>query len=186
MKVLAAFQMMDSVLPDDARSLAALALRLGGTAGEGALLLCDAPPENGKGPALPGEIILYRVNRDEPFLPDSDSFRRALLACMEEFSPEIILLPHGTFYLPAAAAAARARGCRPVTGIESLQKQGEKVFGEGSTSSYYWYKLYSDKREGVIVLNRLNAISLSGTIRAKIIIEDDWGNAKTWEFYLKK
>ncbi len=128
MKVLAAFQMMDSVLPDDARSLAALALRLGGTAGEGALLLCDAPPENGKGPALPGEIILYRVNRDEPFLPDSDSFRRALLACMEEFSPEIILLPHGTFYLPAAAAAARARGCRPVTGIESLQKQGEKFF----------------------------------------------------------
>jgi hypothetical protein len=65
-------------------------------------------------------------------------------------------------------------------------EQGEKVFGEGSTSSYYWYKLYSDKREGVIVLNRLNEISISGTIRAKIVIEDDWGNAKTWEFYLKK
>lgn len=119
--------MMDSVLPDDARSLAALALRLGGAAGEGALLLCDAPPENGKGPALPGEIILYRVNRDEPFLPDSDSFRRTLLACMEEFSPEIILFPHGTFYLPAAAAAAHALGCRPVPGIESLQRRDEEI-----------------------------------------------------------
>src|SRR6056297_2156464 len=67
-----------------------------------------------------------------------------------------------------------------------FQEQGEKVYGEGSTSSYYWYKLYSEKREGVIVVNRLNAISVSGTIRAKIVVEDDWGNAKAWEFYLKQ
>lgn len=67
-----------------------------------------------------------------------------------------------------------------------FHEQGDLVFGEGSTSSYYWYKLYSNTQEGVIVLNRLNEVSISGTIRAKIIIEDDWGNAKTWEFYLKQ
>ena len=69
---------------------------------------------------------------------------------------------------------------------ENFQDQGDKVFGEGSTSSYYWYKLYSDRREGVIVLNRLNEVTLGPTTRAKIIIEDDWGNAKSWDFYLKK
>jgi len=67
-----------------------------------------------------------------------------------------------------------------------FNEQGEKVFGEGSTSSYYWYKLYSDRREGVIVLNRLNEVTISGTTRARIVIEDDWGNAKSWDFYLKK
>ena len=67
-----------------------------------------------------------------------------------------------------------------------FHEEGDKVFGEGSTSSYYWYKLYSDRREGVIVLNRLKEVSVSGTTRARIVIEDDWGNAKSWDFYLKK
>ena len=67
-----------------------------------------------------------------------------------------------------------------------FHEEGDKVFGEGSTSSYYWYKLYSDRREGVIVLNRLKEVSISGTTRARIVIEDDWGNAKSWDFYLKK
>jgi len=67
-----------------------------------------------------------------------------------------------------------------------FHEKGDLVFGEGSTSSYYWYKLHSGTREGVIVLNRLNEISISGTIRARIVLEDDWGNAKTWDFYLKK
>ena len=67
-----------------------------------------------------------------------------------------------------------------------FHEEGDKIFGEGSTSSYYWYKLYSDRREGVIVLNRLKEVSVSGTTRARIVIEDDWGNAKSWDFYLKK
>ncbi|HPF17373.1 MAG TPA: M23 family metallopeptidase [Thermotogota bacterium] len=69
---------------------------------------------------------------------------------------------------------------------ENFQEQGDLVFGEGSTSSYYWYKLYSTRREGVIVLNRLNEMTLGATTKARIIIEDDWGNAKSWDFYLKK
>jgi hypothetical protein len=64
--------------------------------------------------------------------------------------------------------------------------KGDVVYGEGSTSSYYWYKLYSYQTEGAVVLNRLNEISLSGSTKARIVVEDDWGNAKTWSFYLKK
>jgi hypothetical protein len=64
--------------------------------------------------------------------------------------------------------------------------QGDLVYGEGSTSSYYWYKLYSYQTGGAVVLNRLGEISLSGSTKARIVVEDDWGNAKTWSFYLKK
>jgi hypothetical protein len=64
--------------------------------------------------------------------------------------------------------------------------KGDVVYGEGSTSSYYWYKLYSYQTEGAVVLNRLTETSLSGSTKARIVVEDDWGNAKTWSFYLKK
>lgn len=68
----------------------------------------------------------------------------------------------------------------------NFHDKGDVVYGEGSTSSYYWYKLYSYQTEGAVVLNRLNEISLSESTKARIVVEDDWGNAKTWSFYLKK
>ncbi len=69
---------------------------------------------------------------------------------------------------------------------EEYYEQGDLVYGEGSTSSYYWYKLFSNKTGGAVVLNRLSEVSLSKSTKARIVVEDDWGNAKTWSFYLKQ
>ena len=70
---------------------------------------------------------------------------------------------------------------------EDFYEKAGLVYGEGSTSSYYWYKLYSDVTEGTIVINKLKGMaSLPATTKARIVVEDDWGNVKEWSFYLKQ
>nr|HPG99156.1 hypothetical protein [Thermotogota bacterium] len=60
-------------------------------------------------------------------------------------------------------------------------------FGEGSNHSSYWYKLYASLQEKPIVVNLWKNLSTFPDLAAcRIIVEDDWGNVKTWNFKLRR
>lgn len=56
------------------------------------------------------------------------------------------------------------------------------VYGYGSTHSVYWLKMYSDENLTPIVVNDFSAFSNlnSPTLNGKIVLEDIWGNEKSY------
>ena len=68
-----------------------------------------------------------------------------------------------------------------------MLENGDVVFGEGSNHSNYWYKLYASLQEKPIVVNLWKNLSTFPDLAAcRIIVEDDWGNVKTWNFKLRR
>ncbi|HOZ11500.1 MAG: M23 family metallopeptidase [Thermotogaceae bacterium] len=68
-----------------------------------------------------------------------------------------------------------------------MLENGDTVFGEGSNHSNYWYKLYASLEEKPIVVNLWKDLSTFPDLAAcRIIVEDDWGNLKTWNFRLRR
>jgi hypothetical protein len=69
----------------------------------------------------------------------------------------------------------------------SMLDYGDVVFGEGSNHSNYWYKLYSSTLGKPIAVNLWKDMSSFPDLSVcRIVVEDDWGAVKTWNFRLKR
>ncbi|CEP78911.1 MAG: M23 family metallopeptidase [Defluviitoga tunisiensis] len=62
------------------------------------------------------------------------------------------------------------------------------IYAYASTASVYWIKMYSDYNMTPIVVNDFSAFShnTSGDLRGKIVLEDFWGNEKTYNIKFVK
>lgn len=69
----------------------------------------------------------------------------------------------------------------------NVASEGEVIFGEESNQSNYWYRMFSEIKKSPVVKNSLIDIrSISDNAQGKIIISDNWGNSKEFEFRLKR
>lgn len=70
---------------------------------------------------------------------------------------------------------------------ETITENGDLVFGEGSNHSNYWYKMYATVLEKPIIINQWKeTTNFSDNAQCRVVVEDDWGATKIWNFRLRK
>ena len=127
MKVLTAIMPGSDTSIDELNPLVNTALSLGGKGSEGSLLLCGADCGETADSASERGIHVYYGDSESCRLPNSEFFSRALVCCIEETNPDLVLLPRGMHYLPGAAAAAVRLHGRVITEVESISISNDTI-----------------------------------------------------------
>jgi len=137
MKVLTALMPGGSTSANELNPLINTALSLGGEGAEVSLLLCGSECEGTAGIAAAQGLRVYLSESESCRLPNSEFFAQALVKCIEENTPDLVLLPRGMNYLPGAAAAAVSLHGRVITEVESISRRNDtfvttRSIGNGS------------------------------------------------------